>query len=167
MFPRGENMDKRTADAVMKCLEIEVDFYRELTIFLMKKHTKILADDINWLTDSLNDEQAYIMKSRSLEEKRVALFRGLGIEGKRLDELSGEAPEEYRPKIGMLSEQLSELVGNIKELNEQTTEIVKRKLDNQKEFVKRAGILEKPEVYDKNAAKVQSGQSSAQVIRQV
>lgn len=160
-------MDKRTADAVMKCLEIEVDFYRELTIFLMKKHTKILADDINWLTDSLNDEQAYIMKSRSLEEKRVALFRGLGIEGKRLDELSGEAPEEYRPKIGMLSEQLSELVGNIKELNEQTTEIVKRKLDNQKEFVKRAGILEKPEVYDKNAAKVQSGQSSAQVIRQV
>lgn len=160
-------MDKRTADAVMKCLEIEVDFYRELTIFLMKKHTKILADNINWLTDSLNDEQAYIMKSRSLEEKRVALFCGLGIEGKRLDELSGEAPEEYRPKIGMLSEQLSELVGNIKELNEQTTEIVKRKLDNQKEFVKRAGILEKPEVYDKNAAKVQSGQSSAQVIRQV
>lgn len=160
-------MDKRTADALMKCLEIEVDFYRELTIFLMKKHTKILADDINWLTDSLNDEQAYIMKSRSLEEKRLALFRGLGIEGKRLDELSGEAPDEYRPKIGMLTEQLSELVGNIKELNEQTTEIVKRKLDNQKEFVKRAGILEKPEVYDKNAAKVQSGQSSAQVIRQV
>ncbi|HCF83482.1 MAG TPA: hypothetical protein DER68_06085 [Ruminococcaceae bacterium] len=160
-------MDRRTADAVMKCLEIEVDFYRELTIFLMKKHTKILADDINWLTDSLNDEQAYIMKSRSLEEKRLALFRGLGVEGKRLDELSEEAPEDYRPKIGMLSEQLSELVGNIKELNEQTTEIVKRKLDNQKEFVKRAGILEKPEVYDKNAAKVQSGQSSAQVIRQV
>ena len=151
----------------MKCLEIEVDFYRELTIFLMKKHTKILADDINWLTDSLNDEQAYIMKSRSLEDKRLALFRGLGIEGKRLDELSEEAPEDYRPKIGMLSEQLSELVGNIKELNEQTTEIVKRKLDNQKEFVKRAGILEKPEVYDKNAAKIQSGQSSAQVIRQV
>lgn len=107
------------------------------------------------------------MKSRSLEEKRLALFRGLGVEGKRLDELSEEAPEDYRPKIGMLSEQLSELVGNIKELNEQTTEIVKRKLDNQKEFVKRAGILEKPEVYDKNAAKVQSGQSSAQVIRQV
>lgn len=160
-------MDKRTADAVMKCLEIEVDFYRELTIFLMKKHTKILADDINWLTDSLNDEQAYIMKSRSLEEKRLALFRGLEIAEKRLDELSGEAPEEYRPKIGMLSEQLSELVGNIKELNEQTTEIVKRKLDNQKEFVKRAGILEKPEIYDKNAAKVQSGQSSAQVIRQI
>ena len=76
-------MDNRTADALIKCLEIEVDFYRELTIFLMKKHTKILADDINWLTDSLNDEQAYIMKSRSLEEKRLALFRGLGIDNKK------------------------------------------------------------------------------------
>ena len=128
-------MDNRTADALIKCLEIEVDFYRELTIFLMKKHTKILADDINWLTDSLNDEQAYIMKSRSLEEKRLALFRGLGIEDKKLSELGREAPEEYRPKINMLTGQLAELAGNITELNAQTTEIVKRKLDNQKEFV--------------------------------
>ena len=118
----------------------------------MKKHTKILADDINWLTDSLNDEQAYIMKSRSLEEKRLALFRGLGIDNKKLTELGEEAPEEYRPKINMLTGQLAELAANITELNAQTTEIVKRKLDNQKEFVKRAGILEKPEVYDKNAA---------------
>lgn len=160
-------MDNRTADAVMKCLEIEVDFYRDLTIFLMKKHTKILADDIDWLTESLNDEQAYIMKSRSLEEKRLAIFRGLGIEDKKLSELMGEAPEEYKPKIGMLTGQLTELVENIKELNAQTTEIVKRKLDNQKEFVQRAGILEKPEVYNKNAAKVQSGQSSAQAFRKV
>lgn len=160
-------MDNRTADAVMKCLEIEVDFYRDLTIFLMKKHTKILADDIDWLTESLNDEQAYIMKSRSLEEKRLAIFRGLGIEDKKLSELMGEAPEEYKPKIGMLTGQLTELVENIKELNTQTTEIVKRKLDNQKEFVQRAGILEKPEVYNKNAAKVQSGQSSAQAFRKV
>ena len=160
-------MDNRTADAVMKCLEIEVDFYRDLTIFLMKKHTKILADDIDWLTESLNDEQAYIMKSRSLEEKRLAIFRGLGIEDKKLSELMGEAPEEYKPKIGMLTAQLTELVENIKELNTQTTEIVKRKLDNQKEFVQRAGILEKPEVYNKNAAKVQSGQSSAQSFRKV
>ena len=114
-------MDNRTADALIKCLEIEVDFYRELTIFLMKKHTKILADDINWLTDSLNDEQAYIMKSRSLEEKRLALFRGLGIDNKKLTELGEEAPEEYRPKINMLTGQLAELAGNITELNAQTT----------------------------------------------
>ena len=160
-------MDKKTADAVVKCLEINVDFYRELTIFLMKKHMKILADDINWLTDSLNDEQAYIMKSRSLEEKRLALFRGLGIDNLKLSELSEAAPDEYKPKIEMLAGQLRELVENIRELNTETTAIVKRKLDNQKEFVKRAGILDKPEIYDKNASKVVSGQSAAQVIRQV
>ena len=81
-------MDKRTADAVVKCLEIDVDFYRELTVFLMKKHTKILQDDLEWLTDSLNDEQAFVMKSRSLEDKRLALFKGLGIEDKKLSELA-------------------------------------------------------------------------------
>ncbi|MGN0683295.1 MAG: flagellar protein FlgN [Oscillospiraceae bacterium] len=160
-------MDSYTANAVVKCLEIDVDFYRELTIFLMKKHTKILADDLDWLTDSLNDEQAFLMKSRSLEEKRLALFKGLGIADKKLSELADEAPDEYRPKIKMLTEQLTETVEKIQELNRQTTEIVKRKLDNQKEFVQRAGILDKPEVYDKNASKVASGQSAAQGFRHI
>lgn len=156
-----------TANAVVKCLEIDVDFYRELTVFLMKKHTKILEDDLEWLTDSLNDEQAFLMKSRSLEEKRLELFNGLGIGDKKLKELVEEAPDDYRPKMSMLYSQLTELVNNITELNAQTTEVVKRKLDNQKEFVVRAGILEKPETYDKNASKVAGGQSAAQVIRQV
>ncbi len=160
-------MDNYTADAVVKCLEIDVDFYRDLTIFLMKKHTKILADDLEWLTDSLNDEQAFMMKSRSLEEKRLALFKGLGISGRKLSDLAEEAPEEYRPKLRMLTEQLTETVEKITDLNKQTTEIVKRKLDNQKEFVERAGILNKPEVYDKNASKVAAGQSAAQGFRHI
>lgn len=160
-------MDKMTADAIVKCLEIDVDFYRELTVFLMKKHTKILADDLEWLTDSLNDEQAFLMKSRSLEDKRLALFKGLGIDGIKLKDLAEQAPEDYRPKMNMLSRQLTELIDNITELNAQTTEIVKRKLDNQKEFVVQAGILEKPQTYDKNASKVAGGKSAAQVIRQV
>lgn len=160
-------MDNLTADAIVKCLEIDVDFYRELAVFLMKKHAKILADDLEWLTDSLNDEQAFLMKSRSLEEKRLELFRGLQIDDKKLSELADEAPEDYQPKIRMLISQLTELVDKITELNEQTTEVVKRKLDNQKEFVTRAGILEKPETYNKNASKVAGGQSSATSFRHI
>ncbi len=160
-------MDDITAKAIIRCLEIDVDFYRELTVFLMKKHTKILADDLEWLTDSLNDEQAFLMKSRSLEEKRLALFSGLGIEDKKLSELADDAPEEFTPKIKMLSAQLSDIIDRIKTLNTETTEAVKRKLDNQKELVARAGILEKPEIYNKNASKVASGKSAAQPFRQV
>ena len=161
-------MNSNTAKAVIKCLEINTDFYRELTVFLMKKHTKILADDLAWLTDSLNDEQAYVMKSRSLEEKRLALFEGLGIGGKSLSELSEEAPEEYKPKMTMLANQLRELVNNIKQINDETTELVKRKLDNEREFVERAGFLKRPETYDKNASKVAGGKSSpSKTIRQV
>lgn len=159
-------MDVRTTQAVIKCLEIDCDFYRELTLFLMKKHTKVLEDDLEWLTSSLNDEQAYVMKSRSLEDKRLELFKGLGIADKKLAELIEEAPEDYRAKLKMLSVQLTELVDGIKEMNEKTNEVVKRKLDNQEEFVKRAGIFNKPETYNKNAAKVTKG-SSATVIRQV
>ena len=160
-------MNEQTARAVAQCLEIDVDFYRELTIFLMKKHTKILADDLEWLTESLNDEQAFLMKSKSLENKRLSLFKGLGIEGKKLSELIEEAPESYKAKLKLLAQQFTELIDNITELNEQTNEIVKRKLDNQRDFVKQAGILDKPETYDKNAAKVAGGTSSAQAFRKV
>lgn len=160
-------MNEMTAKAVTQCLEIDVDFYRELTMFLMKKHTKVLEDDLDWLTASLNDEQAYVMKSKSLEEKRLALFKGLGLEGKKLQELIDEAPESYKAKMRLLSTQLTELVDNITDLNAKTNEIVKRKLDNQRELVKQAGIFDKPETYDKNASRITGGQSSAQVIRKV
>ncbi len=159
-------MDVKTTQAVIKCLEIDCEFYRELHIFLMKKHTKILEDDLEWLTNSLNDEQAYVMKSQSLENKRLQLFQGLGIADKKLNDLIEEAPEDYKAKLRLLGTQLTELVDSIKEMNLQTNEIVKRKLDNQAEFVKRAGILNKPETYDKNAAK-QTGGSSATVIRKI
>ncbi len=159
-------MDTRTTQAVIKCLEIDCDFYRELSVFLMKKHTKILQDDLEWLTNSLNDEQAYIMKSQSLENKRLELFRGLGIADKKLSDLIEEAPQEFQAKLRLLGTQLTQLIDGIKEMNEQTNDIVKRKLDNQTEFVKRAGILNKPETYDKNAAK-QTGGSAATVIRKI
>ena len=160
-------MDNVTAAAIVRCLEIDVDFYRDLTVFLMKKHTKILADDLEWLIDSLNDEQAFLMKSRSLEQKRIALFSGLGIEDKKLSELADEAPDEYKPKIRMLSSQLTEIIERVTSLNAETTEAVKRKLDNQKELVMRAGILEKPETYNRNAAKVAGGQSAATPFRHI
>lgn len=160
-------MNETTAKAITACLETDVDFYRELTVFLMKKHTKVLEDDIDWLSDSLNDEQAYLMRSRSLEDKRLAIFAELGISGKKLSELIEEAPESYRPKMKMLGAQLTELIDKIGELNTETNELVKRKLDNQKDLVRQAGILNKPSTYNKNAAKVAGGASSAQVIRQI
>lgn len=159
-------MDERTAQAVIKCLEIDCDFYRELHVFLMKKHTKILDDDLEWLTNSLNTEQAYVMKSQSLETKRQALFDGLGISGRKLSEMIGEAPKEYQAKLKQLSNQIADLVDGIREINEQTNEIVKRKLDNQTEFVKRAGIFNKPETYTKNASKVTGG-NSAKAFREI
>ena len=159
-------LNETTAQAVTRCLEIDCDFYRELHKFLMKKHTKILEDDLDWLTRSLNDEQAFVMKSQSLENKRQALFDGLGISGRKLSEMIDEFPQEYRAKLTLLSKQLNDLVDSIREINEQTNEIVKRKLDNQKDFVQRAGIFNKPETYTRNASKV-SGGSSAKAFREV
>lgn len=136
-------------------------------MFLMKKHTKILEDDLDWLTKSLNTEQAYVMKSQSLEAKRQQLYKGLGIADSKLSEMLGEIPDGCRAKVKQLAAQLGDLVDNIREINEQTTEVVKRKLKNQEELVKRAGILNKPETYTRNASKVSGGVSSAKAFREI
>ena len=102
----------------------------------------------------------------TLETKRQALFQGLGIADRKLSEMMDEVPEGYRAKLTLLSKQLGDLVDEIREINEQTNEIVKRKLDNQSDFVRRAGIFNKPETYDKNASKVTRG-SSAKAFREV
>ena len=148
-------MDERTAQAVIRCLEIDCDFYRELHMFLMKKHTKILDDDLEWLTQSLNTEQAYVMKSQSLETKRQALFQGLGIADRKLSDMMDEVPDGCRAKMRQLTMQLGDLVDNIREINAQTSEIVKR-----------TGILNKPETYTRSASKV-SGGSSAKAFREI
>ena len=105
-------------------------------------------------------------KSQSLEKKRQALFQGLGIADRKLSEMMDEVPEGCRAKMKQLSMQLADLVDNIREINEQTNEIVKRKLDNQAELVRRAGIFNKPETYNKSASKVTGG-SSAKAFREV
>lgn len=161
------NLDERTAKAIIKCLEIDVDFYRDFNVFLMKKHTKVLQDDLDWLVNSLNDEQAYLMKNRSLDEKRTALFKGLGVEGVKFDELVEAAPAEYRPKMSMLVNELTEIINSVQELNRETMEIVRRKLDNEKEVVEKTGMVNKPETYNNNAAKVKGGQSVKKPFRNV
>ncbi len=101
--------------------------YRQLYGFELKKLKLIKEDDIKTLSASLPEEQALVMKSNSLETKRAKL---LGEENshKTFKDLIDEAPDVYKKKLNSLYEELSWLIGRIKDINDISSVIVNKRL---------------------------------------
>lgn len=144
----GEFVNNYTAETVNNFLEEYCNYYRKLILFLHKKQSKILADDLTWLMDSLTDEQALVMEGSSLEQKRLQLFKATGIENYTTEKLVEQAPEKFSAKLKTTTTQFTNLVNEVKRINTLTTELVEKKLSGQQEFVKKAGILNRPQTYN-------------------
>ena len=88
-------MTVHTADVIIRFLDQYNTHFEKLADFLLEKQNHILKDDLNWLEEALVDEQSYIMKSNSLEDKRLALFEQAGIKGVKLADLPEFIAEDY------------------------------------------------------------------------
>ncbi|MBO5908413.1 MAG: flagellar biosynthesis protein FlgN, partial [Clostridia bacterium] len=73
-------MTLETADKVIAFMEKYNETYRDMVSFLTEKQAKVMADDILWLLDSVEEEQALVMKIQSQENARLAYFAELSIE---------------------------------------------------------------------------------------
>lgn len=102
--------------------------YRELLSFETKKLRLIADDDIDELRKSLNTEQAMIMKTNSLEKKRIELLSG-GDEKKTMRELIEEAPNDIKGSLTNSYNELSKLIFQIRKINVNAQEIVSQRLN--------------------------------------
>lgn len=159
-------MDIKTTETVISYMRDYGEFYREMVLFLLKKHTKIMQDDLDWLTKSLTEEQAFVMKSQSLETKRLELFKKLGLEGFTMSMLIENSPEDYKAKMKVVCKEFCDMIDEIKRINSETTEIVEKKLANQQELVKKAGLLNKAQTYGVTGAKI-SRPTESKIIRDI
>lgn len=98
--------------------------YRDFLKFEYSKLDMINKDEIEKLSQSLSKEQAFIMKSNSLEARRIKLLGG----EKTFAELISDAPEEYKAKLNERYKALSEMIFKIKELNDTANIIVSERL---------------------------------------
>ncbi len=98
--------------------------YRSFLKFEYSKMDMINKGEIEKLSNSLSAEQAFIMKSNTLETKRIKL---LG-EGVTFAQLIDEAPEEYRDELKARHKALSEMVYKLKEINDTANIIVTERL---------------------------------------
>ena len=102
--------------------------YRELLSFETKKLRLIADDDIDELRKSLNAEQAMIMKTNSLEKKRMELLSN-GDEKKTMRELIEEAPNDIKGSLTNSYNELSKLIFQIRKINVNAQEIVSQRLN--------------------------------------
>jgi hypothetical protein len=104
-----------------------IEHYKTFLQFEYLKLEMINNDDIEKLSSSLSREQALIMKTNSLEKKRIDI---LGDEaGKTFQELIDSAPKWYQYRLTDKYNQLSEVVLKIKEINDTANVIVSERLN--------------------------------------
>lgn len=120
-----------------------VAHFRSFLKFEYAKADMINKGAIEQLSDSLTTEQALIMKTNTLEARRIKLVDGCGD---TFAELVEGAPEEFKEKLKSQHEELSEIVYKIKELNDNAGSIVAKRL---KKIQKRTAELD---VYDGSGA---------------
>ena len=146
-------MTIETADKVIRFLEKYNSVYRDMVAFLTEKQAKVMADDLLWLLDSVEDEQALVMKIQSEENARTALFEELGLGEMKAKQLIEEAPDERKSKLTLLYDELTGYVAKIKQLNDIIVETVEKKLSVQEELIRKTGMT-LTETYNGYGAKI-------------
>ena len=145
-------MTTETADRIIGFHEKYNGAYRDMVTFLTEKQAKVMADDLLWLLDSV-DEQALVMKIQSEEAARTALFEELGLGETKAKQLIEDAPDERKSKLTLLYDELTGYVARIKQLNSIIVETVEKKLSVQEELMRKTGMT-LTETYNGYGAKI-------------
>ena len=129
-----------TAEVAKQVIAFMVKYnehFEALSAFVSEKRAKVIGDELSWLLDSLTTEQKFIMEGNDLETKRLALFRRLGLAGKRARALVEECPEELKNKLKLECSAMEKYVENIKNTNADIIDIIERKLSVQEKLINR------------------------------
>jgi hypothetical protein len=156
-------MNTAQAIQIAEFLERYNRHFTECLDFLKTKQTKVLADDLNWLHDSLAEEQRIAMAGSSLETKRLELMRKLGFDNHTSSQLLEICPEDARGRLKLECGNLVESIEAIKKLNADILEVVEKKLDSADEYLKKAGVSG-PAMYDTAGGKVRINDPASEII---
>lgn len=127
--------------------------YRDFLRFEYQKLDMLNNDRIEELSDSLSTEQALIMKTNSMENKREKLLAD--VSGKTFDELAADAPPEFSERLAEQHRDLSALIFKIKEINDTANAIVSERLKKIREKTAELDVYDgKGSVRHENAAKI-------------
>ena len=114
-------------DALIKYFDEYTDHYREVLDFEYRKLENVISNNVTWLSTAVSKEQAYIMKTNAFEARRAKLLgeEGAGMTFLRIIE---EAPESCKQPLKDYYNEISQLVFEIKRVNNHAQEVINDRL---------------------------------------
>lgn len=101
--------------------------YKDVLKFEYQKLESIINNNVTWLSSAISTEQAFIMKTNSYESRREKLL-GEENKGKTFVAIIEEAPEEYKSSLKDCYNEISQLVFEIKRVNNHAHEIIAERM---------------------------------------
>ncbi|MCL1789334.1 MAG: flagellar protein FlgN [Oscillospiraceae bacterium] len=139
------------------------EHFTEINDFLEQKMQKVLADDLVWLHDSLQEEQKLSMAGVSLEKKRLEILDKMGYDDYTSSELLEIFPDEYKGRFKLECTNIENSIDRIKTLNAEILETVEKKLDAADSHLKEQGVSG-PGFYGAAGAKVRMTDPESDII---
>jgi len=137
--------------------------FTDIVTFLVQKQQKVLADDLLWLHDSLQEEQRLAMSGTSLEKKRLEILSEVGYPDYPSSKLLELCPDEYKGRFKMECTDIEKSIDRIKALNAEIIEAIEKKLDVAESHLKEQGVGT-PGFYGAGGSKVRLGDPDNDII---
>lgn len=144
-------------------LDEYVNHYRQLLDFENSKLSVLIENNQDTLKDSLGKEQALIMKGDSMETKRIALLKKMGLDGLTFTQIIDKSPKEYKTKLSILYNDLSKYVYEVKRVNISAMQNVELKLANINNKLNKSDS----NTYDQHAKKQHISKSSMSLSKNI
>jgi len=156
-------MGNTAVEEIIKILEEFNAHFTELSTFLVEKQNRVLADDLIWLNDALPTEQKLVMKSSSLENRRLKLMESLGLKDRTSSVLLEECPDDYKGKLRLELVNLEKHIDRVKQLNDDTLESINRKMAAAEDFLRSKGAAG-AEVYGAKGSRIRLNNPEDDII---
>lgn len=153
-------MDKKAAKEFFDLMKSHVALYTEMKRVETEKMADIAGNHFEKLDDYVKKEEALLLKSRGLELSRSRFFKKYNLTDTRMNGVIAVLPEEMRPEGEQFYKALSELVFDIKRINERCESMSELRLHRIENAVNRLQNTPKSESSYNMEAKQQASHSS-------
>jgi hypothetical protein len=131
----ADMLDDESAAILIRFFDRYDEHFRELLRFLSRKQEHVAADDLQWLEDSLQEEEKLVMRGNSLEQQRIELMTDCGVPDFTANELLAVFPEQQLGQLRRALESMDAAIYYIKETNNAILDLIEKKLEAQAQYI--------------------------------
>jgi hypothetical protein len=110
--------------------------YENMADLLVDKIGAVEAGDLGLLGELMNQEQAYVLKSRGFDQNLTTYKKQIGFKGDTLAVIIRELPEDQQGRFALVYERLKSATDNAKTLNDKCQQITGLRLREAQRRVK-------------------------------